>query len=196
VSGAPELPWPPPGSVAYLVALYSPAAERQSVRLLWALAEEIGQSLKPGLDHELAHLRLGWWRQEQQRHTQGRGEHPWTRQLPPHLSLEPLLAAAELALATGTPARAALEPALLTALAHWLGPEAEPLAATIAALPQARAACGEALTRAAAGAHPPTPLLIWATLALRRTARAQPRPWQALTDTVAAWRAARRALPP
>ena len=48
---------------------------------LTALEREIGASLRPGLDHQVAHTRLEWWREECVRTTQGRPAHPLTREL-------------------------------------------------------------------------------------------------------------------
>jgi phytoene synthase len=64
-----------------LAWLYAPAAQRPPLALLCALEREIGASLRPGLDHQVAHTRLNWWREECVRLTQGRPAHPLTREL-------------------------------------------------------------------------------------------------------------------
>jgi len=48
---------------------------------LCALEREIGASLRPGLDHQLAHTRLAWWREECARCARGEPQHPLTREL-------------------------------------------------------------------------------------------------------------------
>jgi phytoene synthase len=48
---------------------------------LCALEREIGGALRPGLDHQVAHARLAWWREECERGTRGRPQHPLTREL-------------------------------------------------------------------------------------------------------------------
>jgi 15-cis-phytoene synthase len=49
------------------------------VAALLALEAEIGASLKVGLDHQLAHTRLAWWREECARCAAGTPVHPLTR---------------------------------------------------------------------------------------------------------------------
>ncbi|MDE2137472.1 MAG: squalene/phytoene synthase family protein [Gammaproteobacteria bacterium] len=64
-----------------LAALYSPPPQRALLEALFALEEEIGASLRPGLDHEVAHARLAWWREECARCIRGQAAHPLTRAL-------------------------------------------------------------------------------------------------------------------
>lgn len=64
-----------------LAWLYSPRALREPLATLFALEREIGESLRPGLDHQLAHARLAWWREECERTAQARPSHPLTREL-------------------------------------------------------------------------------------------------------------------
>ncbi|HEV2286178.1 MAG TPA: squalene/phytoene synthase family protein, partial [Steroidobacteraceae bacterium] len=64
-----------------LAALYSPPPQRALLGALFALEEEIGASLKSGLDHEVAHARLAWWREECARCVRGQPAHPLTRAL-------------------------------------------------------------------------------------------------------------------
>lgn len=64
-----------------LAWLYSPPNQRPLLAALLAVEAEIGASLKPGLDHQVAHLRLEWWRAECARSAVGRPAHPLTRAL-------------------------------------------------------------------------------------------------------------------
>jgi 15-cis-phytoene synthase len=64
-----------------LACLYSPAAARPLLGALCALEREIGASLRPGLDHQVAHARLAWWREECDRCAEGRPGHPLTREI-------------------------------------------------------------------------------------------------------------------
>src|SRR5256885_10605281 len=70
--------WPP---TRVLVSLYLPAAQRPLLAALWGIESEIAASLSAGLDHQVAHARLGWWRDECERCAQGRPAHPLTRAL-------------------------------------------------------------------------------------------------------------------
>ncbi len=64
-----------------LAWLYSPTAQRQAIATLTALEREIGASVRPGLEHQVAHARLAWWREECERTAHGRAAHPLTREL-------------------------------------------------------------------------------------------------------------------
>lgn len=64
-----------------LAWLYAPPAQRAALAALCALEREIGSSLRSGLDHQLAHARLAWWREECERCAQGTPQHPLTREL-------------------------------------------------------------------------------------------------------------------
>jgi 15-cis-phytoene synthase len=79
---------PEPGPARALACLYSPPAQRELLQALCALEREIGASLAPGLEHQVAHTRLSWWREECQRCIEGMATHPITRvlaaRLPPH----------------------------------------------------------------------------------------------------------------
>jgi 15-cis-phytoene synthase len=70
----PELP-----PTRALVWLYTPRAQREAFAALCAIEAEIAASLKPGLDHEVAHARLAWWGEECARTTLGSPTHPLTR---------------------------------------------------------------------------------------------------------------------
>jgi len=75
----PARPDAPPARV--LAWLYSHPAQRPSLAALFAIEREIGTSLRPGLDHDVAHARLAWWREECARCAGGRPVHPLTREL-------------------------------------------------------------------------------------------------------------------
>jgi len=64
-----------------LAWLYAPPPQRAAFAALCAIEREIGASLRPGLDHQLAHARLSWWREECERCVQGQPQHPLTREL-------------------------------------------------------------------------------------------------------------------
>jgi phytoene synthase len=72
----PELP-----AIRSLAWLYSSAPQRRALTALTALEREIAASLRPGLDHQVAHTRLAWWREECARAAQGEPRHPLTCEL-------------------------------------------------------------------------------------------------------------------
>jgi phytoene synthase len=74
-------PRPAPSATRALVRLYAPGIQQPLLAALLGLEDEIGASLKPGLDHQVAHLRLEWWRAECERTAQGTPGHPFTRAL-------------------------------------------------------------------------------------------------------------------
>jgi phytoene/squalene synthetase len=65
----------------YLAWLYSPAAQQPVLAKLCEIESEIAGSLRPGIDHHVAHARLQWWQEECERSAQGRPVHPLTRDL-------------------------------------------------------------------------------------------------------------------
>jgi phytoene synthase len=65
----------------YLAWLYSPAYQQPMFAKLCEIESEIAGSLRPGIDHHVAHARLQWWREECERCAQGRPVHPLTREL-------------------------------------------------------------------------------------------------------------------
>ncbi|HYK99988.1 MAG TPA: squalene/phytoene synthase family protein [Steroidobacteraceae bacterium] len=70
----------PDASAARTLAwLYAPGTQRPLLAALCAIEAEIGASLKAGLDHQIAHLRLEWWRAECARTAAGTPAHPATR---------------------------------------------------------------------------------------------------------------------
>jgi 15-cis-phytoene synthase len=64
-----------------LARLYSSTVQRPALVALSSLEREIGASLRPGLDHQVAHARLAWWREECDRTARGSPGHPLTREL-------------------------------------------------------------------------------------------------------------------
>lgn len=64
-----------------LAELYSVPAQRAALQALRAIEAEIAVSLRPGIEHQVAHSRLAWWREECQRFAAGIPQHPLTRQL-------------------------------------------------------------------------------------------------------------------
>jgi phytoene synthase len=61
--------------------LYSPPEQQPVLAALCQIEAEIAGSLKPGIDHHVAHARLQWWRDECERTAQGHPVHPLTREL-------------------------------------------------------------------------------------------------------------------
>ena len=76
------MPAPPEShSARYFALLYSPVPQRLALDALFGIEREISESLRPGLDHHVAHSRLQWWREECERAAAGRPVHPLTRAL-------------------------------------------------------------------------------------------------------------------
>ncbi len=65
----------------FLASLYSPPSERPVLDALFGVESEIAASLQGGLDHNVAHIRLQWWREECERVAKGNPAHPLTRAL-------------------------------------------------------------------------------------------------------------------
>jgi phytoene synthase len=61
--------------------LYAAPAERPSLDALFGIEREVFDSVRPGLDHIVAHTRLQWWREECERAARGGAAHPLTRTL-------------------------------------------------------------------------------------------------------------------
>ncbi len=81
---APAIGAAPPveaGTARHLAWLYAPANVRAALAALLTLEAEIISSTRPGLDHAVAHARLGWWQQEAGELACGRPRHPYGRQL-------------------------------------------------------------------------------------------------------------------
>ena len=72
---------PEPQSARYFALLYSPEPQRRLLESLLGIEREISDSLRPGIDHHVAHSRLHWWREECERTGAGLPVHPLTRGL-------------------------------------------------------------------------------------------------------------------
>jgi phytoene synthase len=68
-------------SARYFALLYSAAPERPVLEALFGIEHEVFDSLRAGLDHNVAHSRLQWWREECERAANGRPVHPLTKAL-------------------------------------------------------------------------------------------------------------------
>jgi 15-cis-phytoene synthase len=68
-------------SPRYFAWLYSLPAQRSVLLSLYGIEREVSDSLRPGLDHHVAHSRLQWWREECERAANGHPVHPLTREL-------------------------------------------------------------------------------------------------------------------
>lgn len=94
---------PEASAAATLAWLYCPPAQQAAFGALLSIEREINASLRPGLDHEVAHARLSFWREECARCARGEAAHPATRSLAAALpgeareSLAPLGGLVELA---------------------------------------------------------------------------------------------------
>lgn len=75
---------PEAGGVRALACIYCPAAQRPLFGSLLQIEQEIRASLRAGLDHEIAHMRLAWWHEECARTRAGRPSHPLTREVASH----------------------------------------------------------------------------------------------------------------
>jgi 15-cis-phytoene synthase len=64
----------------YFAWLYA-GTERDLFATLFEIEREVESSLRADLDHQIAHLRLAWWREECGRFAEGRPVHPITRRL-------------------------------------------------------------------------------------------------------------------
>lgn len=72
---------PPAGGSRHLVWLFAPASLRDPLAALFAIEREIESSLRPGIDHAVAHARLEWWSDECGRLARGAPAHPLSRAL-------------------------------------------------------------------------------------------------------------------
>lgn len=69
----------PPGSMRYYAWLYTPAAHRDLMAALFLIEAELHDSARA--PHEVAHIRLQWWREEIDRLIAGKAQHPATQVL-------------------------------------------------------------------------------------------------------------------
>ncbi len=67
-----------------LARLYCPPTQAPVLEALLGIEAEIRQALKQGLEHEVAHARLAWWREECARLVGAAPVHPLTRALAGH----------------------------------------------------------------------------------------------------------------
>jgi phytoene synthase len=96
----------PPGSMRYFSVLYAPAEKRDALLALYVVDAEIRESAQSA-NHDVAHTRLQWWRQEIDRLVNGNPQHPATRVLSSgerrqFSKLHELIAAADMDLARMT----------------------------------------------------------------------------------------------
>jgi phytoene/squalene synthetase len=68
-------------SARYFALLFAADAERPALEALFGIEREVLDSVRPGLDHHVAHSRLQWWREECERAARGGAAHPLTRAL-------------------------------------------------------------------------------------------------------------------
>jgi phytoene/squalene synthetase len=68
-------------SARYFASLYAAPPERPVLDALFGIEREVFDSLRPGLDHHVAHTRLQWWREECERAGRGGAAHPLIRTL-------------------------------------------------------------------------------------------------------------------
>lgn len=70
----------PPGSMRYFALLYTPPEKRDLAAALFVIDAEIRESAQ-SVNHDVAHTRLQWWRQEVDRLVNANPQHPATRVL-------------------------------------------------------------------------------------------------------------------
>lgn len=68
----------PAGSMRYFALLYTPMEKRDAVTALYVIDAEIRESAQSA-NHDVAHTRLQWWRQEIDRLVNGNAQHPATK---------------------------------------------------------------------------------------------------------------------
>ena len=66
----------PPGSMRYYAWLFTPEAQRDVMAALFLIETELHDTARA--PHEVAHLRLQWWREEIDRLISGKAQHPAT----------------------------------------------------------------------------------------------------------------------
>jgi phytoene synthase len=69
------------GTPRYFAWLYAGAHLQAILEPLFGIEAEISTSLQPGLEHSVAHVRMGWWAEEAARLREGHALHPLTRAL-------------------------------------------------------------------------------------------------------------------
>ncbi|MBS0379064.1 MAG: squalene/phytoene synthase family protein [Proteobacteria bacterium] len=94
---------PEPSPAERLSLLYCPDAQAHVLQALFGIEHEIRAGLTQPLEHQVAHVRLNWWREECERVVAGHPLHPLTRALleqlpgPARASLAPLAGLIDLA---------------------------------------------------------------------------------------------------
>jgi phytoene synthase len=68
----------PAGSMRYFALLFTPADKRDAVTALYVIDAEIRESAQSA-NHDVAHTRLQWWRQEVDRLVNANAQHPATK---------------------------------------------------------------------------------------------------------------------
>ena len=66
----------PPGTMRYYAWLFTPEAQRDVMAALFLIETELHDTSRA--PHEVAHLRLQWWREEIERLISGKAQHPAT----------------------------------------------------------------------------------------------------------------------
>lgn len=69
----------PPGSMRYYAWLYTPENHRDVIAALFLIEAELHDTARA--PHEVAHIRLQWWREEFDRLIAGKAQHPATQML-------------------------------------------------------------------------------------------------------------------
>jgi 15-cis-phytoene synthase len=75
------MPAPEAPSIRYFAWLYSVPAQQKALESLFGIEREVYESLRPGVDHHVAHSRLQWWREECERAADRKPVHPLMREL-------------------------------------------------------------------------------------------------------------------
>jgi 15-cis-phytoene synthase len=70
----------PPGSMRYFALLYTPPEKREAATALFVIDAEVRESAL-SVNHDVAHTRLQWWRQEIDRLVNSNAQHPAARVL-------------------------------------------------------------------------------------------------------------------
>lgn len=76
MSATPFEPPPRAAGARYYAWLYTPANARDGAAALLSIEHEIMAGIRPGLDHSVAHSRLGWWQEETERLNASMPQHP------------------------------------------------------------------------------------------------------------------------
>jgi phytoene/squalene synthetase len=69
------------GTPRYFAWLYAGGHMQAILKPLFGIEAEISAALQPGLEHSVAHVRMGWWAEEAARLRAGHALHPLTRAL-------------------------------------------------------------------------------------------------------------------